>query len=413
MRKRTESHTPGRRVPLVWHVFHWAERYLAKDWPADRGLLFVRQFTAPVDTESTLYFGQLRDLRGLANDDHLYHYWKSLWEDLRAMTATQGRIHQGYLLDEHQQPLKEVQIAARLLVSLEETRRALQALSAVNLMERVLLPSFAEFKRMEVQQADEKTQDRPLGGARGRGKKRSCAQNCMSDANCPSLESAKHGPDAVENGDSGPAPGGGGTAVPGQTEVVPYKGNGLNDNGNPNQKEESANGQAERQGQAEVSQGPGQGQGPAQPCPPTTQPIKPKGAEAERGVDPARQTGVKPSPASLRGQSETLGAAVTQTIRRLSGQAQAFAEWVYAKLGLSDPPNSEEWRRQVAAIGGVWAFAEISLPPQYLEAFRAWAYGKAEYWRDHKHECESHVRKWMSDAKWKVRNTKKKLGRST
>jgi hypothetical protein len=137
LRKRKET-AAGKRV-LVWHVFRWKERYAVdpRDWPAERGLLFVRQVVSPVDTESTHYLGQLRDLETLASDWRQYHVWKSIWEDLRALTATQARIHQGYLLDEHQQPLKEVQIAARLHADLEETRRALEALRAVNLMERV------------------------------------------------------------------------------------------------------------------------------------------------------------------------------------------------------------------------------------------------------------------------------------
>lgn len=57
-------------------------------------------------------------------------------------------------------------------------------------------------------------------------------------------------------------------------------------------------------------------------------------------------------------------------IRRLSPEAQQFAEWAYAKLGLPDPPNSESGRREVAAIGGVWVFAEAHLPASGLEDYR-------------------------------------------
>ena len=68
LKKRTET-TTGKRV-LVWHVFHWKERYAVdpRDWPAERGLLFVRQVVSPVDTESTHYLSQLRDLEILTGD---------------------------------------------------------------------------------------------------------------------------------------------------------------------------------------------------------------------------------------------------------------------------------------------------------------------------------------------------------
>jgi len=427
--------TATSRKILVWHVSHWAERYGVDscDWPKNRGLLFVRQFVAPADTESTTYFGQLRDLRGLAQDDRIYHYWKSLWEDLRAMTATQGRNHQGYFLDEHQQPLKEVQIAARLLVSLEETRRALQALSAVNLMERVPLPTFEEFKRMEAAQEAENGRDKTLCGAQDRAKKRSCGKTAASAANAPVENSAENGPEGPENGDSGPTPTCAATVAGPPNDGVPFntKGNGkdkdnsLTANGNLNENEKTANGSAQGQAepgnlqtQAEVGKAQSQGQRQAEPYPPATQPqepLKPKGAEQGQGrEETVRHTGSDRPPRSLCPHVGTLGDAGTQVIRRLSGDAQSFAEWVYAKLGLSDgaPVNSEQWRRQVAAIGGIWVYAETQLTGGWLDGFRTWAYERAEYLRDHRNEFDNHVAKWMSDAGYRVRNDRKKARRA-
>ena len=69
----------------------------------------------------------------------------------------------------------------------------------------------------------------------------------------------------------------------------------------------------------------------------------------------------------------TIGSAVTPVIRRLSPDAQQFAEWVYHKLALPNPPNSEPWRREVAAIGGVWIFAATNLLAMSLEDYRRWA----------------------------------------
>jgi hypothetical protein len=100
---------------------------------------------------------------------------------------------------------------------------------------------------------------------------------------------------------------------------------------------------------------------------------------------------------------------VKQVIRRLSPDAQQFAEWVYVKLGLADPPNSEPWRREVAAIGGVWIFATMNLPATSLEDYRKWAYQRAEDLRDKRVQYANHTRKWMSDAKFEVRNRKKKV----
>lgn len=418
-RKRKEAGAGGKRR-LVYHVFHWDQRYAvnSRDWPTERGLLFVRQFVSPADTESTSYFGQLQDLRTLAGDDPTYHHFKSLWEDLRAICATQGRIHQGYLIDEQQQPLSEVQIAVRLHVGEELARRVLKALCAVNLMERIALPSFADIKRQQAEVERTSGEQNDSCGAQNRGKRRSCAQNSAEPANCSTGDAGDNGPGGGKNADSGPPGGAGGlvSTPPGATS--PLKGNGLNGNGNPNQKEETANGCAKGQDQAAVTPRQGERQGTAEPCPPTTQPqepIKPKGAEREREVEPVRHTGLKPSPDSLSAQRGTLGACTTQVIRRLSGTAQPFAEWVYTKLGLlhAHPVNTEPWRREVAAIGGVWAYAETQLSGDWLEGFKQWAYARAEYCRDNRSQWGSHVRKWMSDAKYEIRNRKKKANRAT
>jgi hypothetical protein len=410
-RKRKET-SAGKRV-LVWHVFHWKERYAVdpRDWPADRGLLFVRQVVAPVDTESTHYFGQLRDLETLAGDWREYHTWKSAFEDIRMMTATQARIHQGYLLDEHQQPLKEVQIAARLHADLEETRRALEALRAVNLMERVPLPAFDEIKRAPAEPEETNGRDKSLCAAQRRARKRSCAQDAASVANAPVGEGVENGPGAGEISDLGSSGGAGGPVLAAAEGHLPLKGNGSNGNGNPNQNERTTNGLTQDQDQAEgvTEPSPTQAKATAKPSPPTPQPIKPKGAEAEGGVHPVRHTGPKLPPPSLDGHTTTIGSAARQVIRRLSPDAQQFAEWVYVKLGLADPPNSEPWRREVAAIGGVWIFATMNLPPAQMEDYRRWAYKRAEDLRDKRAQYANHVRKWMSDAKFEVRNRKKKV----
>jgi len=413
VRKRKEK-AGGKRV-LVWHVFHWKERYAVDphNWPAERGLLFVRQVTAPVDTESTHYLGQLRDLESLAGDWRQYHVWKSLWEDLRALTATQSRMHQGYLLDEHQQPLKEAQIAARLHADLEETRRALKALSAVNLMERVPLPSFGEIKRAQAKQNESNGQEKASCAAQTRAKKKSYAQDDASAANSPVAGEVENGPDAGENSDSGPSGDAGGPVSAAAEGCLPLKGNGLNGNGNLNQNEKTTNGLSEGQVQAERDASQTKGQAPAGPNPPTTQPIKPKGAEEEGVADPVRHTGTKPPPPSLGMTAATMGSAVTQVIRRLSPDAQQFAEWIYVKLALPDPPNSEPWRREVAAIGGVWVFAVTNLPATFLDDYRQWAYERAERLAGQRSQYENHVRKWMSDAKFEVRNRKKKASKRT
>jgi len=46
--RRRKENAAGKRVQ-VWHVFHWKERYAVDphNWPAERGLLFVRQVVAP------------------------------------------------------------------------------------------------------------------------------------------------------------------------------------------------------------------------------------------------------------------------------------------------------------------------------------------------------------------------------
>ena len=248
--KKSDNNAAGERM-LAWHLFHWKERYAVdpRNWPAERGLLFVRQVTAPVDTESTHYLGQLRDLESLAGDWRQYHVWKSLWEDLRALTATQSRIHQECLLDEHQQPLKEAQIAARLHADLEEPRRALKALSAVNLMERVPLPSFGEIKRAQAEQNGNNGRDKSLCAAQSRARKTSCAQTSASVANAPVVDEVENGSGAVEISDLGPSGGAGGLVPAAAKGCLPLKGNGLNGNGNQNENEKTTNGLSEAQAQ--------------------------------------------------------------------------------------------------------------------------------------------------------------------
>jgi len=313
--------------------------------------------------------------------------------------------------------LKEVQIAARLHADFEETRRALEALRAVNLMERVPLPSFGEIKRAQAEENESNGRDKALCAAQSRAKRRSFAQEAASVANAPVVAGVENGPGAGEISDLGPSGGAGGPVPAAAGEGFSLKGNGLNGNGNPNQNEKTTNGSTQDQVHAEgvAERNPKQAKGnvAAEPSPPTTQPLKPKGAEAEGGVPPVRHTGPKLPPPSLDPHTTTLGSAVKQVIRRLSPDAQQFAEWVYVKLGLSDPPNSEPWRREVAAIGGVWVFAVTNLPATCLEDYRKWAYQRAEHLRDHRTVYANHVRKWMSDAKFEVRNRKKKAHRPT
>ncbi len=341
MKKRqlseSDNHGAGEHM-LAWRLFCWKEQYGDPyDWPAERGLLFLRQVTAPVDTESTHYLGPLRDLESLAGDWRQYHVWKSLWEDLRALTATQSRVHQGYLLDEHQQPLKEAQITARLHADLEETRRALKALSAVNLMERVPLPSFGEIRRAQAEQDEDNGRDKSLCAAQSRARKKSCAQNHASVANAPVVGEVENGPGAGENSDSGPSGGAGGPVPAAAEEGFPYKGNGLNGNGNQNENEKTTNGLTEGQGQAErfVERSPMQTKdNAAKPNSPATQPFKPKGAEEEGVADPVRHTGTKPPLPSLDTPAATK-AAVTQVVCKV---------WIFAVSNLSAMPLEDYCR---------------------------------------------------------------------
>ena len=77
--KKSDNHAASEQL-FAWRMLHWKERYAVdpQNWPAERGLLFLRQVTAPVDTESTHYLGQLRDLESLVGDWRQYHVWKSL-----------------------------------------------------------------------------------------------------------------------------------------------------------------------------------------------------------------------------------------------------------------------------------------------------------------------------------------------
>jgi hypothetical protein len=367
--------------------------------------LFVRQFAGPADTESTQYFGQLRDLEILAGDRHKYHVWKSMWEDLRALTATQARIHQGYLLNEHQQPLKETQIAARLLDTPQDTHDVLEALSAVHLMEYVPLPSFAEQRRGQAESKREKgEQDAPCDGKKRAAK--SCgAQDVAKGADCPTPPTGQNGTVAIETGDSAPMAGDAAGADDRRERAGPLKGNGLNQNGNLNQNE---NGNGSAEGQAERKAMEGKAEPAVVPCPPTTQPLKPKEAEAEGAVEPARYAGSKPSPPS---DTATVGTIIKQVLHRHAPGAQQFGEWIHHNLGLSNPVNSEEWRRQIGAFASIWGQAVESLSGEWLEKFSDYAKRRAIELGTQQGQYENYVKKWMSDAHWRIVNLRKKASR--
>ena len=155
-RKHKDAGGGGRkRTPKVLHIFHWQERYERESW--QEGMPFIKHIigSGSGSTEANQFLGQLKELRALVGSR--YHHIRSVYYEIAGLAAAAQAGYRGYLLNECFGPLDERRLAARLELSLAETREALEALLAVNLIEKVDLPEFGEKAA------------RPVGGAKGKG----------------------------------------------------------------------------------------------------------------------------------------------------------------------------------------------------------------------------------------------------
>jgi hypothetical protein len=409
MARRSKQNGRTRRT-LVLRIFHWEERYAIHDprYPYDRGLLFIRLFVAEACTESTHYFGQLRDLRALVGEK--YHHYRDVFHDTVSLAASLGQPYRGYLIDEQYQPLKDTQLATRLDLGLEETRTVLKALLDVHLIERIDLPDFDAIRRASVKQDQDKEGQEESRDGKTRAKKSRGAQSPASEVQSPAPGGGENSPGTVENADSGQpsaAPGGHGAGPESATPFISE--NGLNPNGNLNAQAKNGNGSAESQGQAEAAKA-NEGQGtPAVPSPPTTQPSKPKGAEGEGAGRPARTVGPNAPP---RSDCTTDAGNATVHFRNFNTEAIGFGEWIYDRLGFKPPGDDrrdqEFWRREVAAYASIWVYACQRLTATQLPGFREWSIAEATRLCVTRNSFKNHVKKWMSNAKYRVRTLVKK-----
>lgn len=141
-RVKPPARAPASRVPKVWHIFHFGERYeLPEDMRACRKgpLQFLRLFvTGANDNESHISMEQwaMLDLE----DDTLI--LEAVFIRLQKHAARRSRKYRGYLLNEMYLPMTTAQISRVVKLDVSETAAAIKVLAKYNLIERVAMPDF-------------------------------------------------------------------------------------------------------------------------------------------------------------------------------------------------------------------------------------------------------------------------------
>jgi len=152
---RTAKTGSGKKV---WRIFHFEQRFEMDDYRRQGGLDYVRMFvtatTVQKSNESTEFFQQLKELRFYYPDKY-YSFFGIFWT-LASLTATREDWLRGYLLDGDLLPLSERKLAARLQISLKETRAALLALKRVGLIEYKPCPEFNKPEREKEKSGSQK-----------------------------------------------------------------------------------------------------------------------------------------------------------------------------------------------------------------------------------------------------------------
>lgn len=126
----------------VWHIFRFRQRFeLPEDIRYDRKspLQYTKDFVGSGnDDESCNYFNQIMALRAKSN----YHCLRGIFSDLKNIAANKSKEYRGYLLTGSFEPASAREIGRWLGLSETKTKKILDVLSDVGLIEMVDLPNF-------------------------------------------------------------------------------------------------------------------------------------------------------------------------------------------------------------------------------------------------------------------------------
>jgi len=376
-RRRKDSHSDRKRRPKVLHIFHWRERYEVGYW--QEGMPFIKHIigSGAGSTEANQFLGQLKELRALTGAR--YHHIRSIYYDIAGLAAAAQPGFRGYVLNESFGALDDRRLAARIELSVAETRESLKALLAVNLLEKIELPEFgdapvyspkrrqgdtddpndAQERASDVKSAQECARDvknaqeraRDVKNAQERASDAKSAQGRAkrnSEAACEMPENRTH---EAANADSG-GPAGDLTSTEDMPkDAVPLEVKGEAESGNDqSSKRENPNGQA--------GQGQGQAKGQASTIPTTAPPTgaggpdKPQEVTAQGQRHQTRIECGKPAhaPAGVYASSPkdafSMGECIGEIAHRYSLAASAFADEIQQLLRPPYPADGREGRRE-------------------------------------------------------------------
>ncbi len=142
--KRPKAKSQKPKTRLVWHIFHFGERFeLPRGMQACRNgpLQFVKLpvLGDPYDNESHILLEQLGMLEC---QDNTLVLEGVIWRLVR-QAGWRSRKYRGYLLNERYLPMTPTHISRVLGLKLSESAGVLHTLAKYNLIERIPMPDFA------------------------------------------------------------------------------------------------------------------------------------------------------------------------------------------------------------------------------------------------------------------------------
>lgn len=398
-KKRKEA-TAGKRqrAVKVLHIFHWQERYERESW--QEGMPFIKHIigSGAGSTEANQFLGQLKELRALVGDR--YHHIRSIYYDVAGLAAAAQAGYRGYLLNECFGPLDDRRLAARIELSLAETKEALKALLAVNLLEKVELPDFGEVVTRTKNRTRE-DQDDPARtkraqtdvidskGAQDDANDRYRAQASANDASQSGSETGEHptgGPEKADSeGESALSDGADGASKSAPPLSSKTKGQvQTQDQASADADECQSSKRANTNGQDGQGQAQGESQGQAEgPSPrpiattPTTTPpgapgpVEPQGVTARESRGQAAAAPVVRTPSRVRlpapRDAWSIGQVIAGIEHRYNLQALSFADEIFALLMPPFDRDSREGRREFGNFAAAFQEAvDAGLTPSAL-----------------------------------------------
>jgi hypothetical protein len=378
--KNTEKTGKKKRAGRkVWRIFHFQERFEMDEYRRQGGLDYIRMFvTATTQTksnESTEFFQQLKELRYFYPD--MYYSFFGIFWTLGTLTATREDWLRGYLLDGDLQPLSEGKLAARLQISLKETRAALNALKRVGFIELIPCPEFhkpeREKEKFDSQNQTKNRQQNKQKSDTGTLKKAAIREHSETFGNVSELLNNKNGINkrikTKEEKEINLKTG---------LNKNPIK---TNTNQNSNQEpganeslEPKSPGQNEKVSTGNEQQTPTQAVKPVEPENPT---------DSEAGAVVTHHVPTQPRSAYRDGRPQSIGHIISGVFPAhwQDADAEAFGWEIVEALGISSDRSNEHSRSEWGSFAAWFSRLKAAVPSVVYTELRGIAVQKAEYLR--------------------------------